>query len=45
MQWDNITRKLDGNIECHVTSAGVHNDKPQENKITEYPNLNVFNFY
>lgn len=44
MQWDNTTRKSDGCIECHVTSAGVHNDKPHENRITEYPNLNIFNF-
>jgi hypothetical protein len=44
MQWDNIARKPDGSIECHMTSAGVHNDKPHENKIIEYPNLNIFNF-
>ena len=45
MQWDNTARKSDGSIECHVTSAGVHNDKPQENKIIEYENLNIYNFY
>ena|SRR2546421_3614887 len=44
MQWDNTTRKADGNIECHVTSAGVHNDKPIENRIIEYPSLNVYYF-
>jgi hypothetical protein len=41
MQWDNTMRKTDGSIECHVTSTGIHNDKPIENKIIKYSDLNV----
>ncbi len=35
MHWENTIRKADGNIECQITSSGVHNDKPIENKIIE----------
>ncbi len=32
VQWRNIIRNPDGSIECQVTSTGIHNDKPAENK-------------
>lgn len=33
VQWKNTVRKADGSIECQVTSTGIHNDKPIENKM------------
>lgn len=45
VQWENTTRKVDGSIECMVTSTGVHNDKPFENNIMVEPvNLHLMNF-
>src|SRR5438309_9262964 len=44
MHWENTIRKTDGNIECHITSSGVHNEKPIEHKIIETLNLNILNF-
>ncbi len=35
MQWENTKRKEDGTIECHVTSTGIHNDKPIEDASIE----------
>lgn len=28
VQWENTVHRDDGTIECHVTSTGIHNDKP-----------------
>ena len=45
VQWENTTRKIDGTIECHITSTGVHNDKPTENMIiTKLENPYYINF-
>lgn len=41
LHWENTIRNTDGKIEPHITSAGVHNAKPIENKVTELPNLNI----
>jgi len=32
VQWENTVHRVDGTIECRVTSTGVHNDKPTEDK-------------
>ena len=45
VHWENTTRKADGNIECHATSTGTHNDRPLETKVIEIPNLNTWNSY
>ena len=37
VQWENTVRRGDGTIECHVTSTGIHNDKPIENNIPIEP--------
>lgn len=41
IQWENTVRKTDGTIECHVTSTGIHNDKPIENDTVVEP-LNTY---
>lgn len=44
IQWENTIRKADGTIECHVTSTGIHNDKPIENdKVVEPLNTYLAN--
>lgn len=33
--WENTARKLDGEIDCQVTSTGIFNGKPIDNKPIE----------
>src|SRR5579872_1127036 len=45
VQWENTIRRVDGTIECRITSTGVHNDKPTENEIiTKFQNSYSINF-
>lgn len=32
LHWQNIVRKADDSLECHVTAEGVYNVKPTENE-------------
>lgn len=43
MHWKNTVRKTDGNFECNVTSAGVHNGSPLEYKLMEIQNSASYN--
>lgn len=41
VQWENTVHRDDGTVECHVTSTGIHNDKPIENDTSIEP-LNTY---